>query len=814
VVAAQERFHPDVIERIRHEIAESDGQEVLFVGHIDGEGLVESVEAYARGNISSVAVPVEFCDPGDVIIHNHPSGTLRPSDRDVAVSASLSESGIGSMIVDNDVTSVYVLVEPVPPETIVLLDEEELAGTIDEGGVVAATLPEFRVRPSQVEMLRNFVRGFNDDRIAVAEAGTGIGKSFAYLIPAVAWAAANRERVVIATATINLQQQLIDRDLRTVQRALGTNVATALVKGRGNYLCRRRFDEFREEESLFQDTDETEALGEWAETTPTGSRSDLPFFVADEVWNRINSETDTCSVARCPDRERCFILKARRAAAGAQILVANHHLVFSDLAIRRAGAGWEQTAVLPPFQRLVFDEAHNLERSATSFFSESVSRFSIQRQIGRILRRRGARRFGLLENVPGLEASPADITAVENEVERVREQLGRFNDSLVAFMADEYTWRLTPETDGPFHRDLAEVFVETYRGLLTLAARLNTLIRGIDDTYREESAFLQLVAVTRRIGEIAGHIDRFTRGIDETDQVFWMERRTDPGGNGWVRIVITPLELSELMQEAVYEPYGTVIMTSATLTVNGTFDFWGGRIGLPLLSERVVTGRFESPFDYRERVQLAVPQDAPFPDDGRYEAYLQTLVQRLVHAAGGGALVLFTSYRQLSSVFGAVAPELERRGYSCYRQGEDDRARLLERFVEDTAGVLFATDSFWEGVDAPGETLRLVVVCRLPFRVPTDPVQLARAEAIERGGGNSFYDFSLPQAVMRLKQGFGRLMRRHDDYGVVVVTDPRMIRKPYGRVFWDSLPPASPLILHGEGLVEEVSTWIARGRNR
>lgn len=264
------------------------------------------------------------------------------------------------------------------------------------------------------------------------------------------------------------------------------------------------------------------------------------------------------------------------------------------------------------------------------------------------------------------------------------------------------------------------------------------------------------------------------------------------------------------MEEAVYQPYATVVMTSATLAVNGSFAFWGGRLGLPLEDERVEVGQFPSPFDYHNRVTLAVPADAPFPDNERYETYLIQLIQRLVNASNGGALILFTSYRQLSSVFEAVAPALEQRGFPCYRQGSEDRAHLMATFVDDHAGVLFATDSFWEGIDAPGETLRLVVVCRLPFRVPTDPVQRARAEAIEATGGNSFYDFSLPQAVMRLKQGFGRLMRRNDDYGVVVVTDPRMIKKSYGRVFWNSLPPADPLITHGEALVEEVSARLGR----
>ena len=812
VISTDERFASDVTEFMRQEIRRSGGQEVLFVGHLDSSGLVVTVEVFARGSETSVAAPAEFCERGDVVIHNHPSGVLRPSDADVAVAARLAELGIGSALVDNNVDSVYFLVEPLAPADIVPLDVNELAAHIEDGGAVAAMMAEFRVRPSQVAMLRSVAASFNNDAVLAAEAGTGVGKSFAYLIPAVAWAAANRERVVIATATINLQQQLIEKDLKTVQKALGTSVATALVKGRGNYLCPRRLEEQREESPLFGDDETFKAIAEWAGTTATGSRSDLPFYITDELWSRVNSEADTCSAARCPNRERCFVLAARREAAAAQILVANHHLVFSDLAIRRAGAGWEGTAVLPAFQRLIFDEAHNLERAATSFFSDSVSFHAINRQLGRLLRRRGTRRFGLVERMPGLESSPDLLGAVETEIDRVRAQAEQLNDALVAFVGEEGTWRLTEKTVAVFRRDIATVLSDTYRALMTLAARMTAVSRGIDDKYREDPSFLQWVAVTRRVESIGSVLDRFQQGEYDDESVFWLDYHRSARGPGWVGVIITPLDLRNLMEEAVFAPYPTVVLTSATLAVNGSFAFWADRIGLPLAEDRTMAEQYPSPFDYARKMLLAVPSDAPFPDNPQYNGFLAVLVQRLVNASGGGALILFTSYRQMTEIFNATAPFLEARGYPCIRQGTDDRGKLLDQFREENSGVLFATDSFWEGVDAPGDTLRLVVVCRLPFRVPTDPVQKARAEAVEERGGNAFIEFSLPQAVTRLKQGFGRLMRRFDDYGVVVVTDPRMIRKHYGRIFWESLPPARPVIAVGEEVVEEVAAHLAKMR--
>ncbi len=800
----------DVLLSMRREIAQSEGQEVLFVGHLNHDGIVSSVEVFARGSEASVAAPAEFCERGDIVIHNHPSGVLRPSEADVSVASRLAEQGIGSALIDNAVDRIYVLVEPVLPEETELLDEEVLADTISENGAIAVQLPGFRPRPSQVAMLRQVTSAFNRSQVAVAEAGTGVGKSFAYLIPAVSWTRVNSERVVIATATINLQQQLVEHDLPLVQRSLGTDIPVALVKGRGNYICRRRLAEQLSEADLFSDGESVRAIAAWAETSPTGSRSDLPFHVGSDEWSRVNSEPDTCSAARCPNRDRCFILKARQRAAGAKILVANHHLVFSDLAVRQAGAGYDSTAILPPFQRVVFDEAHNLERAATSFFSDTLSYFSVLKHAGRLLRRRGRHRFGLLDRLPAIEADSSRLKQVETDLETLRSHAEVLNTALVTFLGGESSWRLTGASASALRDAVGPSLFDVHRSLLGIADRLGTVARATDDRYRDDPSFLELVALIRRFEGMAALIDRFSQAIPDDDSVLWLDRRSAGGSGPFVVLNVTPLDISTLMREAVFRPYETVVMTSATLAVNGDFHYWGGRLGVPLDEDDTTAEQFASPFDYARRVTLAVPSNAPGPEDPLYEQYLKTIIPRLVHAGGGGVLVLFTSYRQLQAVYDEVAPLLEGRGYSCYRQGSDDRVRLLEQFRSDLASVLFATDSFWEGVDIPGETLRVVIVCRLPFRVPTDPVQLARAEAVEQAGGNAFVEFSLPQAVMRLKQGFGRLMRRVDDYGAVVVTDPRMIRKSYGRMFWNSLPPAQPMILPGESLVEELQAFLMR----
>jgi len=803
-VPADTRIRAAVIREMREEIRRSRGQEVLFVGRLDEERFVREVEVFARGSAARVAAPAPIFERGEIVIHNHPSGRLLASDADVDVASQLAELGIGSAIVDNEVGEIYVLVEPVTTPRIVPIDEDEVESILSDAGPIARELPGFRRRESQIEMARRVTAALNDEEILLAEAGTGVGKSFAYLVPAIQWARRNEGRIVVATATINLQQQLVERDIPMVQQALGTTVKAALVKGRGNYLCPRRLAEQREESDLFEEGEEYRAIADWAEKTETGSRSELPFYVSDETWSRVNSDTDSCSVSRCPRRDRCFVLRARMAAAGAQIIVANHHLLFSDLQIRRAGLGWEGAAVLPVFSRVVFDEAHNIERAATSFFSESISRHAIRRQTGRILRRRGRRRFGILDRLRGLGADPDALARVESTIGELERVFDTLNATLVAFLVPETTWRRTENTRQDLEVAAGQELEDTRTDLVRCIEALVRVYRGLDDQVLDDPNVGVLVGTIRRLEALSSVLGRFIEEEIDPETVLWIERRGSGRGESWVSLVSTPLDIREIMRETVYESQKTVVMTSATLAVNNSFSFWGGSLGIPFEDERVVSAVHSSPFDYEKRVVLGIPRDAPPPDQDRYTEYLLEFLPRLIGRVGGGALLLFTSYRQLEQVHREIAPVLEGRGISCYRQGGEDRTRLLELFRSDVASVLFATDSFWEGIDAPGSTLRLVVVCRLPFRVPTDPVQKARSEAIEAGGGNSFFDYSLPQAVIRLKQGFGRLMRRTDDYGAVVVTDSRLVYKRYGTVFINSLPETRRIVGSGEEVVDAV----------
>ncbi|TVQ40981.1 MAG: DEAD/DEAH box helicase [Spirochaetaceae bacterium] len=807
---AADRILPDVIQQMRRHIANVDGNEVLFVAHLDSQGMVCGVTAAAHGHRSMVPAPAGHTERGDIVIHNHPAGRLVPSEADIQVAASLAAGGVGSFIVDNPVDELYVIVEPVRRRAATGLDVTRLAETLAPGGGLSRLHSGFEPRESQTEMLTAVARAFNHGRIAVLEAGTGTGKSFAYLIPAIQWATQNEERVVISTATINLQQQLMEKDIPLVQRLLGSRERAVLVKGRGNYLCPLRLGEAIEEAGLFNERlEELHSLRQWSASSPTGSRSELPFMVTDGLWGKVNSDADVCTGMRCREQQNCFVLRARREAAAARILVANHHLLFSDLALRVRGVGFEQAAVLPPFQRLVFDEAHTIENSATSFFSRSFSRFSVAKLGTRLYRSTRQRSHGLAVLLQRLSPAGQSWDALPQRVDDVlsgAEALNRLTVSLVQTGGGSV--RLTQAPVSSFTEPLFAELGELQSRVTALVDYVAVRIRGLNEEDQDRPEVYETRQILRRLEEIAALCEQLRHYADEPQTVYWIERR-GVAGEPFVRFVASPVEIGPVMVEAVYDPFETVVFTSATLTVDSRFDFWTNRVGLnggdP---ERVVLASFPSPYRFDRQVLLALPQDAPAPQDAAYTGYVSRFVRDLLTLSEGGGLVLFTSYGMLDTVYDEVKPQLEEQGISVLRQGDDDRARLLGTFTADPASVLFATDSFWEGIDAPGHTLRVVVLCRLPFRVPSDPVLQARMELIQSRGGSPFAELSLPEAVIRLKQGFGRLMRRADDRGVVVITDSRIVTRSYGPVFLNSLPQTACSVKARDRLMADIESFL------
>ncbi len=823
---------------VRKAIVSAGGNEVFFLGHTDGDRLVQKVEILARGSRDAVPAILSTCDFGDVVIHNHPTGKLEPSTADLEIAGHLGTLGVGFYIVDNPVENVYKVVEAFSPRTQTLIPPEKIAAVLDSQGTVSTVLPGFEERPEQLRMAFLVNDAFNRNRLALVEAGTGTGKSLAYLVPAILWAEANRERVVVSTNTINLQEQLIRKDIPFLKRAVNSAVKAVLVKGRNQYLCLRRAELARREPGLFEDKkgSELDVLWEWADETNDGSLGELPFIPSDQIWEEVCCEYDQCLRVKCPHFKRCFFHKARREAAQADILVANHALLMTDLAVRTQTGNYSSSAILPPFKRLILDEAHHLEDVATSFFSTQATRFGFARVLNR-LRHPRKRDRGIL---PRLQVRLGNVVpADKNELfsrlyERIQSLLNGREELLSKAIADlENVGTLTADflgctlTDGQEHRQritddfrdaseweaisekvrfLGEETSRYGKALQALFMECADLEEGIHENLT--SFWVDLSAVINRVERLAADLTSFLLRDEKT--CAWVEvgKGRIGRGRGLVcRLCTAPLGVTEILKESFFDRHETVILTSATLAVGRSFGFLKERLGLSLVeADRLTELQLFSPFDFRNQALVAVPRNIPEPRAEGYTDTLSEICERAVLAADGRSFVLFTAYSLLTKVHAEISPALSARGYRCLRQGEDSRHRLLQAFVEDPTSVLFATDSFWEGVDVPGRSLEQIIITRLPFRVPTDPVIQARTEAIEKAGGDPFRDYTIPQAVIRFKQGFGRLIRNRSDRGVVLILDSRIVNKGYGKIFLQSLP--EPRVVTGN--VEDVFPQIDR----
>ena len=691
-------------------------------------------------------------------------------------------------------------------EQIVPLDAEKTSALISYGGTLEKISENFEQRDSQIELLEKICESFNENQIGIFEAGTGVGKSFAYLIPAIIWAAENNERIVISTGTINLQQQIFEKDLPLAQKITGKKIKAVLMKGRQNFICKRRFfdvlSELSKENDLFENEIKTvEQINEWLKTTKTGNKSDLSFIPEEALWQRINSESDACLANRCPYKSECFVMKMKKSAIDAQILIVNHHLLFADIESRKR-VGYDDLAVLPPYHRLVIDEAHGIENAATSFFSESLTKFKIQKQVRLLYRNRKGNQSGLYFKLDDLSTHSYDFSEFLALLAQSDVHIQENEDNAKALLANAYTFRLnemSAKKAGFVMESLQKISID----LTKIISFIRKMIENLSEDDKTSAQVWETRQVLARIEESASFCTRFIRWRENPDNVFWIE-------NGKIiHFNETPIDISPFLYQGVFENLDTVVCTSATLSIANSFNFYLSRVGIEYDNSRLNLAQFSSPFPYRSNVLFTLPVDVPSPEKNDFQMYLENFLQDYIRAASGRTLVLFTSYESLKNTFAATSEFMKNDEIRLLKQGDDDRFRLLECFKNDISSVLFATYSFWEGVDVPGESLSQVIIVKLPFGVPSDPVFASRCEAIEKRGGSSFMELSVPEAIIKFKQGYGRLMRRSDDYGVVTVLDKRLIEKNYGQIFIQSVPETKMCIENTKEVCRAIENFLS-----
>ena len=816
----KERFSEESLQTIKEYLIENENKSIIFKATFDENEVIQEpffLSLYKKKTFEETLTKVKR---DEIVIRTTKSNQLYPNDLELELSEELfNRRNIAYCLLSSDLDDFY-FIQDIDRTNLEKIDIEDY---FSEDGILVNEIKGFEHRHEQEEMAKNIQKAINDNRKIIVEAGTGTGKTLAYLIPAIKWAIANKKKVIIATNTINLQEQLLLKDIPLAKSVIKDEFTYALVKGRSNYLCKRLFTELSLGKSVDIETFSTEAreqleyILKWGNKTKTGDKAELPFEVYPDVWELIQSTTELCLGKKCPFRKECFYMKTRMKKMEADILISNHHVFFSDLNVRAETDFDSEYLILPRYDMVIFDEAHNIESVARSYFSVEVSKISFTRLLHRIYQKKSKKK-----------KEKSALTRVEETIdEKYLEKTGDYLELLKTIKSEIYSLQIIGDeyfdeirkmfetnTEAPIRKSLNNFemtksnFLENLRAKkeffqAKLAEFLNLMMAFSNVIDEEKDKNPEVINFNNHLKIFKKYIDsfKFINNFSDDDYVYWLDinsKRTN------VVLTATPLNIAQKLSSVLFENLNRLVFASATIMANGNFEYFKKSLGLD--EEECIECFIESPFDYEHQMSVYIPSD--IQDSENLNAFVSDaskFILDILKKTKGKAFILFTSYTMLNQIYYSVVNKLKNSNFEIFLHGEKPRSQLIKEFKEAKNPVLFGTTSFWEGVDVQGENLSNVIITKLPFLVPTDPIVSAISKKIEEAGGNSFSDFQLPEAIIKFKQGVGRLIRKKTDRGNVFILDSRIIKKRYGSAFIKALPSQKNIkILEKDDIIKEI----------